>query len=109
VGLPKVTMILIGHLMLGYRQLRDLDRYRDDPLVEQCLGMWRLPHISPVSRASMQADRSAVARVQQFNRSLVLDRLEREALARVTLDFDGSVMPSGRYAEGLAVGHNARK
>ena len=27
----------------------------------------------------------------------------------MTLDFDGSVIPSGRYAEGLAVGNNAKK
>jgi hypothetical protein len=109
VGLPKVTMILIVHLMLGYRRLRDLDRYRDDPLVRRCLGLRRLPHVSTMSRALMRVDRNSVTRVQQFNRNLVLDRLQREALARVTLDFDGSVISSGRYAEGLAVGHNAKK
>lgn len=109
VGLPKVTMILIVHLMLGYRRLRDLDRYREDPLVRRCVGLRRLPHVSTVSRALLRADRSAVARVQQCNRSVVLDGLQREALARVTLDFDGSVIPSGRFAEGLAVGYNARK
>jgi hypothetical protein len=47
--------------------------------------------------------------VQLVNRTLVLDRLQQEALPRVTLDFDGSVISSGRYAEGLAVGYNARK
>jgi hypothetical protein len=62
-----------------------------------------------VSRALRRADRESVTKVQQVNRGLVLDRLQREALARVTLDFDGSVICSGRYAEGLAVGYNARK
>jgi hypothetical protein len=109
VGLPKVTMILIVHLMLGYRRLRDLDRYRDDPLVRRCLGLRRMPHVSTVSRALMRADRNAVVKVQQLNRNLVLNRLQQEAMARVTLDFDGSVISSGRYAEGLAVGYNARK
>jgi hypothetical protein len=109
VGLPKVTMVLIVHLMLGYRRLRDLDRYREDPLVRRCLGVRRMPHVSTVSRALMRADRIAVAKVQQLNRNLVLDRLQQEALARVTLDFDGSVISSGRYAEGLAVGYNAKK
>jgi hypothetical protein len=109
IGLPKVTMILIVHLMLGYRRLRDLDRYRDDPLVRRCLGLRRIPHVSTMSRALMRADRIAVAKVQQLNRNLVLERLQRESLARVTLDFDGSVISSGRYAEGLAVGYNAKK
>jgi hypothetical protein len=109
VGLPKVTMILIVHLMLGYRRLRDLDRYRDDPLVKRCLGLRRMPHVSTMSRALMRVDRNSVRNMQQFNRNMVLDRLRREALARVTLDFDGSVIASGRYAEGLTVGYNARK
>ena len=109
VGLPKVTLILIVHLMLGYRRLRDLDRYRDDPLLKRCLGLRRIPHVSTVSRALMRVDRPAVAKVLSFNRTLVLERLHQEALARVTLDFDGSVISSGRYAEGLAVGYNAKK
>lgn len=109
VGLPKVTMILIVHLMLGYRRLRDLDRYREDPLVRRCLGLRRMPHVSTVSRALMRVDRNAVSKVQQMNRNLVLERVQQEALTRVTLDFDGSVIASGRYAEGLAVGYNTKK
>jgi hypothetical protein len=109
VGLPKITMLLVVHLMLGHRRLRDLDRYRDDPLATRCLGLRRLPHVSTVSRTLMRVDRQAVAKVQQLNRTLVLDRLQNETLARVTLDFDGSVISSNRYAEGLAVGYNAKK
>ena len=70
VVLPKVTMLLVVHLMLGYRRLRDLDRYREDPLVGRCLGLRRLPHVSTVSRALMRADRSSVAKVQQVNLDL---------------------------------------
>lgn len=102
-------MILIVHLMLGYRRLRDLDRYREDPLMKRCLGLRRMPHVSTVSRALMRVDRNAVGKVQQLNRNLVLERLQQESLARITLDFDGSVISSGRYAEGLAVGYNAKK
>ncbi len=99
VGLPKATMIPIVHLMLGNRRLRDLDRYRDDPLVGRCVGLRHLPHVSTVSRALMRVDRKAVGKVQQLNRTLVLDRLQQEALARMTLDFDGSVVSSGRFGD----------
>jgi hypothetical protein len=68
-----------------------------------------MPNVSTVSQALARVDRTAVAKVQHVNRSLVIQRLQREALARVTLDFDGSVIASGRYAEGLAVGYNAKK
>jgi hypothetical protein len=109
VGLPKVTMTLIVHLMLGYRRLRDLDRYRDDPLVKRCIGLRRMPHVSTMSRSLVRVDHRAVRNMQNLNRMLVLERLRREALPRITLDFDGSVISSGRYAEGLAVGYNAKK
>jgi hypothetical protein len=109
VGMPTITLLIIVHLMLGYRRLRDLDRYRGDPLVVRTLGLRRLPHVSTVSRCLARTDREAVGRYQALNRGLVLDRLQHEGLPRVTLDFDGSVIPSSRFAEGLAVGYNARK
>jgi len=109
IGLPTIALLLIVHLMLGYRRLRDLDRYRADPLVARTLGLRRLPHVSTVSRCLARTDREAVSRVAGVNRALVLDRLEYAALPRVTLDFDGSVISSGRFAEGLAVGYNVKR
>ena len=109
VGLPTVTMLLIVHLMLGYRRLRDLDYYREDPLVARTVGLRRLPHVSTVSRALARMDRGAVANLQAVNRTMVLDRMQQEALPRITLDFDGSVISSNRFAEGLAVGYNNQK
>jgi len=109
VGMPTMTLLLIVHLMLGYRRLRDLDYYRSDPLVARTLGLRRLPHVSTVSRALARMDRGAVANLQEVNRTMVLDRIQHEALPRLTLDFDGSVIRSSRYAEGLAVGYNSKK
>ena len=37
---------------------------------------------------------------------MVIERLVAERLASVTLDFDGSVLSTGRHAEGTAVGFN---
>ena len=45
VGFRSVVLILIVHLMLGYRRLRDIDRYRDDPVVLRTLGLKRMPHV----------------------------------------------------------------
>ena len=109
VGLPSITMLLLVQLMLGYRRLRDVERYRDDPLVARTLGLRRLPHVSTVSRCLARTDRRAVRNYQALNRNLVLDRLQAERLSRVTLDFDGSVISSTRFAEGLAVGYNSTK
>jgi hypothetical protein len=54
-------------------------------------------------------DDKSVAVQQALNRGLVLERLEKEALHTVTLDFDGSVQSTKRHAEGTAVGFNKEK
>ena len=54
-------------------------------------------------------DPTSVERLRALNRRLVLDRLAHHRLARVTLDFDGSVLSTQRHAEGTAVGFNKRK
>ena len=38
-----------------------------------------------------------------------MERLAVEGLSRVTVDFDGSVLSTGRHAEGTAVGFNKKK
>ena len=40
---------------------------------------------------------------------MVLDRVQALELRRLTLDFDGSVIGTGRSAEGTAVGFNKKK
>jgi hypothetical protein len=57
-----------------------------------------MPHVSTMSRSLVRVDHRAVRNIQNLNRMLVLERLRREALPRITLDFDGSVISSGRYA-----------
>ena len=109
VGFRSVVLILIVHLMLGYRRLRDIDRYRDDPVVLRTLGLKRMPHISTISRSLSRVDRGSAENVRQMSRELVTARLETEQLARVTMDFDGSVISTGRFAEGTAVGYNKHK
>ena len=38
-----------------------------------------------------------------------MERLAREGLSRVTLDYDGSVSGTGRHAGGTAVGFNRKR
>jgi hypothetical protein len=46
-----ITMFLIVHLLLGYRRLKDLFYYQDDPMVKRLLKLNQLPDPSTVSRA----------------------------------------------------------
>jgi hypothetical protein len=104
-----IVLSLIVHLLLGYRQLRDARYYRDDPMVRRLLGLARLPDVATVSRCLAAACTASIERVRRLCRELVLKRLVALALRRLTLDFDGSVLGTGRWAEGTAVGFNKKK
>jgi Transposase DDE domain group 1 len=108
-GHGTIVMLLIVHLLIGYRRLADLRYYHDDPMVRRVLGLKRLPDVATVSRTLEGVDKTAVKELRALSRSLVLQRLQSLAPARLTLDFDGSVLGTTRMAEGTAVGYNKRK
>ena len=104
-----IVMMVIVHLRLGFRELRNARYYHDDEMVKRLLGLKHLPEVSTVSRALASADERSVENLRAENRHLVLKRLGELGLARVTMDFDGSVQSTGRHAEGTAVGFNKKK
>ena len=108
-GHASIVLLLIVHLLLGYRELRHLRYYADDPLVLRLLGLKRLPDVATLSRQLAAMDEESVQQLQGLQQSLVLDRLRLLALPRITLDFDGSVIGTGRFAEGTAIGFNRKK
>ena len=101
-GHATLVLCLVLHLMLGYRRLRDMRYYSDDPLVQRTLGLSRLPDVATLSRGLAVADAESVRRLQGLLREGVVTR-------RVTLDFDGSVIGTNKWAEGTAVGFNRKK
>ena len=100
---------LILHLLLGFRELRDSDAYREDPMILRLLGVRRLPDVATLSRMLKEADPRTNARLRRLMARLILERLQALALRRITLDFDGSVQSTSRRAEGTAVGFNKKK
>lgn len=97
---------LVVHLLLGFRRLRDIDYYRDDPLVLRTLGLKRLPHLSVISRALQKMNEAEVEKLAELNCELVMERLRRENFPRLTVDFDGSVLSTKGKYEGTAIGYN---
>ena len=104
-----VTLLLVVHLILGCRELRDMARYRNDEAVRRATGLRRLPDVSTVSRALSDVDARGADRVRALSRDLALERLRTLRPPRVTVDFDGTVLPTRRLAEGTAVGYNPRR
>jgi hypothetical protein len=108
-GYHTITLLLILHLLMGYRKLREIEYYRDDPMLKRLLGLNRLPDVSTISRALARVDSKSIEKIREFCRAVVLERIRKTRIHRITLDFDGSVLTSGRKAEGTAVGYNSRK
>jgi len=104
-----VFLLLVVHVLLGFRRLRSLDCYRGDPLVERILGVDHLPDVATVSRCLKVSDDASVDRVRELVRSGVLNRLSEERFNTITLDFDGSVQSTKGHIEGTAVGFNKVK
>ncbi|MEJ2299101.1 MAG: IS1380 family transposase [Woeseiaceae bacterium] len=107
--LAELFLVLVVHILLGYRKLSDVAYYKDDPIVLRTLGLRRLPDDSTLSRRLRAVDLRAVEQQQVLNRELVLDRIVAGKLRRITLDFDGSVLSTRRHAEGTAVGFNRKR
>jgi hypothetical protein len=104
-----IVQVLIVHLLLGFRKLREVEFYEDDPLVQRVLGLKIIPSVSTLSRTLMEFDERAVEAHHALNRSMVIERLQHLSLRRMTLDFDGSVSSTTKHAQGSAVGFNKQK
>ena len=77
--------------------------------MRRLLGVERLPDVATVCHTLASLDTTRVTQLRRLSRQRVLDQLHDRSFARVTLDFDGSVLSTGRFAEGTAVGFNRKK
>ena len=101
--------LLIINALIGMRKLRDVDLYREDPMVKRALGVRVLPSVPTISRLLTCCDSQSVSKLRIQSSELVLERLAGEKLSTLTLDFDGSVISTSRKAEGVASGFNKKK
>ena len=108
-GHARIVLLLIVHFLIGFRQLRDVQYYKDDPIVKRVLGLNHLPDVATISRTLANSDTRSVESFQRLVREIVQERIASMGLARVTIDFDGSSLGTGRFAEGTAVGFNRKK
>ena len=108
-GRHLVVLLLIVHMILGFRRLREVDYYRDDPLVLRLMGLRKLPDVSTISRSLSKIECKEMEKGRIMLRTMVIEGLNRVGLPRLTFDFDGSVQSTRGHAEGTAVGFNKKK
>ena len=105
----SIALVLVVCILLGYRRLRDIQYFGDDPIVLRLLGLHRMPSVPTISRQLSKIDDRSIRGIERLQQNLVIDALVREQLATITLDFDGSVLGTCRHAQGVAKGFNKKK
>ena len=95
----KIILLLIVHMLLGFRCLRESRYYGDDPMVLRLIGLKQLPAVSTISRQLSSLDESCVQKLEALRRELVLDRLTELDSPRITLDFDRPALGVGDWHE----------
>ena len=63
----RIVQLLVIHIVLGFRPLRDIDFYKEDPLVRQMAGMKRLPSVPTISRMLEQFDGRSLLGLEKIN------------------------------------------
>ncbi|MFT7560893.1 MAG: hypothetical protein ACI93R_002816 [Flavobacteriales bacterium] len=107
-GNATVVLLLVVHVTLGYRKLSDVKFYQHYPMIKHLDGLTTLPDDSTLSRRLNSVTQNHVDSLATLTQKLVVERCVEEKLTRITLDFDGSVISSKRYAEGTAIGFNKK-
>jgi hypothetical protein len=74
-----ILQCLIVHIVLGYRQLRESEFYREDPLVKRVLSLKSLPSVPTVSRMLSEFDDESIADLQSRQWKAFPDRFDTGA------------------------------
>jgi hypothetical protein len=101
-----VVLIFIALWLVGGRRLRHIPFIADDPLVQRICGLRRLPSDRTMSRWLGQFTNDALQALIELNSEIVTEKLQSLNLARVTLDFDGTVLSCGDKVKWAARGYN---
>lgn len=87
-----VTVVLI---LVGGRRLDHLNYICEDPLVKRFCGLLRLPRERSVARWLKRFTHHSLRALVELNSEIVYEAIEKQSLARLTFDIDGSVITTG--------------
>ena len=105
-GSFRITLALIGMLLLGGTRLRHLRNLERDPLFLRFARLNRLPTDRTVSNTLKETTGLMRERLGELLRQVAYDTAREAGLRRVTLDMDGTVLRTGLFAEGAERGFN---
>lgn len=107
--LHNIFILLIVHVLIGFKRLRGRDYYFDDPIVKRVIGLNTIPDVSTISRSLIYIDDQSIENIKKLNTEIVTERLNEENLRTITIDFDGFVVSTQGKIEDSAMGYNKKK
>lgn len=102
-------LVFIALWITGGRRLRHVAFLCDDPLVKRLCGLASIPCDRSISRWLGQFTNDSLQALVSLNSEIVEDKLKDLNLARITLDFDGTVLSCGNKVEWAFRGYNPHK
>jgi hypothetical protein len=105
-GSFRITLALIGMLLVGGRRLRHLPLLERDPVFLRFARLQQLPCDRTVSRMLKETTADVRERISALLRGLAYDTARQAGLSRITLDLDGTVLRTGVRVEGAQRGFN---
>ncbi len=102
-------LVFIALWITGGRRLRHVAFLCDDPLVKRLCGLKNIPCDRSISRWLGQFTNDSLQALVSLNSEIVEEKLKELNLARITLDFDGTVLSCGNKVEWAFRGYNPHK
>lgn len=90
-----MILVILVLILVGGRRLEHLNYICDDPLVQRFCGLLRLPRERSVSRWLKRFGHKSLMALVEINSQIVSEAIEKQSLARLTFDVDGSVITTG--------------
>jgi hypothetical protein len=105
-GSFRITLALIGMLLLGGTRLRHLRVLERDPLFLRFARLRQLPTDRTVSNTLKETTGAVRDRLGDLLRRVAYDTAREGRLSRATLDLDGTVLRTGLFVDGAERGFN---
>ena len=105
-GSFRITLALMGMMLLGGTRLRHLRVLERDPLFLRFARLHRLPTDRTVSNTLKETTSGVRDRLGGLLREVAYDTAREAGLSRITIDLDGTVLRTGLFAEGAERGFN---
>jgi hypothetical protein len=90
-----MVLVILVLILVGGRRLDHLNYVCDDPLVKRFCGLLRLPRERSVARWLKRFTHKSLSALVELNSQIVYEAIEKQSLARLTFDIDGSVITTG--------------